>query len=127
MRRGPRPAKSKAESNPPLARKPPKDDGTKVRDLEKRLAEALEQLQTRDRELAEAQEQQAGAADILRLIAKSPADLPAVLDGILGGAIRLMGAEWGAMARFDGELFHHVAQQGATPGFLQTAASPHYS
>src|SRR5262252_5438791 len=42
MRRGPKPAKSK-EPQPPGARKSPKDDGAKVRDLEKRLAEALEQ------------------------------------------------------------------------------------
>src|SRR5262245_14947524 len=106
MRRGPKPAKSK-EAKPPVARKAPKNDGARVGDLEKRLAEALEQ--------------QAAAADILRLIAESPSDLPAVLDGILSGAIRLLGAEWGAMSRFDGELFHLVAQHGATPGFLETA------
>src|SRR5262245_19992235 len=108
MRRGPKPAKSK-EAKPPVARQSPKNDGARVRDLEKRLAEALEQ--------------QAAAADILRLIAESPSDLPAVLDGILSGAIRLLGAEWGAMSRFDGELFHLVAQHGATPGFLETAPS----
>jgi two-component system, NtrC family, sensor kinase len=114
MRRGPKPAKS-TEAKPPVARKSPKNEDSRVRDLEQRLAEALKRE-------AKTLEQQAGAADILRLIAESPADLPAVLDGILGGAIRLMGAEWGAMARFDGELFHLVAQQGATPGFLETAA-----
>jgi hypothetical protein len=48
MRRGPRPAKSK-EAKPPAARKSPKDDGARVRDLEKRLAEALEQ-QTANRQ-----------------------------------------------------------------------------
>jgi hypothetical protein len=96
MRRGPKPAKS-TEAKPPVARKSPKNEGSRVRDLEQRLAEALKRE-------ARTLEQQAGAADILRLIAESPADLPAVLDGILGGAIRLMGAEWGAMARFDGEL-----------------------
>ena len=40
MGRGPKPAKSK-EAKPPVARKSPKNDGAKVRDLEKRLAEAL--------------------------------------------------------------------------------------
>jgi hypothetical protein len=39
MRRGPKPAKSKAK--PPVARKSPKDDGERVRDLEKRLAEEV--------------------------------------------------------------------------------------
>ena len=115
MRRGSKPAKPKGEAKPSVARKSPKNDGSRVGDLEKRLAEALKRE-------AEALEQQTATSEILRLIADSPADLPTVLNGILGGAIRLVGAEWGAMARLDGELFHLVAQQGATPGFLETAA-----
>src|SRR5262245_39374838 len=50
-------AKADVEATPPAARKSRKSEGPSVRDLEKRLAEALEQLQTRDRELAEAREQ----------------------------------------------------------------------
>jgi len=42
MGRGPKPAKSK-EAKPPVARKSPEDEDSRVRDLEKRLAEALEQ------------------------------------------------------------------------------------
>jgi hypothetical protein len=37
MRRGPKPAKSK-EAKPRVTRTSPKDEGSKVRDLEKRLA-----------------------------------------------------------------------------------------
>ena len=70
MRRGPKPAKSK-EAKLPVARKSPKSDGAGVRDLEKRLAEALGQLQMRTRELAESQEQQTGTAEILRIISSS--------------------------------------------------------
>ena len=40
MRRGPKPAKSKA-AKPPVAHKSPRSEGAKVRDLENRLAEAL--------------------------------------------------------------------------------------
>jgi hypothetical protein len=40
MGRGGKPAKSK-EAKPPVAHKSPKDDGARVHDLEKRLAEAL--------------------------------------------------------------------------------------
>jgi hypothetical protein len=40
MRRGPKPAKSK-EAKPPVASKSPKNEDSRVRDLEKRLAEAL--------------------------------------------------------------------------------------
>ena len=40
MRRGSKPAKSK-EAKPPVARNSPKGDAARVRDPEKRLAEAL--------------------------------------------------------------------------------------
>ena len=57
MPRDPKPATSK-EAEPQVAGKSPKNDSAGVRDLEERLAEALGQLQTRDRELVEALEQQ---------------------------------------------------------------------
>src|SRR5215470_5477130 len=115
MGRRVKPATEQTQGQRPPARRSPKTEDAKVRDLEKRLAEAVKGK-------AEALEQRTATSEVLRLIAESPADLPAVLNGILGGAIRLVGAEWGAMTRFDGELFHLVAQQGATPGFLETAA-----
>jgi len=40
MGRGSKPTKSK-EAKPPVVRKSPKDDDSRVRDLEKRLAESL--------------------------------------------------------------------------------------
>jgi signal transduction histidine kinase len=43
MRRGAKPRKAKVEAKPPIARKSRKSEGTSVRDLGKRLAEALEQ------------------------------------------------------------------------------------
>jgi ABC transporter substrate binding protein len=41
MRRGPKPAKSKVASKPPVARKSPKNEDSRVRDLEKRLADKI--------------------------------------------------------------------------------------
>src|SRR5262245_43930451 len=113
MRRGAKPAKSK-EAKRPLARKSPKDDSARVRDLEKRLAEAL-------RDKAEAQEQQAAAAEILRVIASSPADVQPVFNTIVASAVRLCDGLFSALFRFDGELMHQVAQHNYTPEALEAA------
>jgi hypothetical protein len=56
MRRGPKPAKAK-EAKPPSLASRPRTTTLRFRALEEQLAEALGQLQTRDRELAEAREQ----------------------------------------------------------------------
>ena len=72
MRRGPKPAKSKGDAKPPVPRESPKNEDSRVRDLEKRLAEAQEQLHTRGRELVEAQDQQAATSEILSVISSSP-------------------------------------------------------
>jgi hypothetical protein len=64
MGRGPKPAKSKAEAKPPVARKSRKSERSRVHDLEKRLAEALE------REKA--------TGEILRVIGISSTDIQPV-------------------------------------------------
>src|SRR5262245_29714649 len=94
MRRGPKPAKSK-EAKPPVARKSPKGDAAGLRDLEKRLAEA--------------QEQQAATAEILRVISSSPAAIQPVFDTIVERAVRLCNARLGALLRFDGQMIHLAA------------------
>jgi GAF domain-containing protein/anti-sigma regulatory factor (Ser/Thr protein kinase) len=102
MRQGPKPAKSK-EAKPPVARRSPKNDGSKVRDLEKRLAETLGQLQTRNRELVEAQEQQTATSEILRVISSSPTDVQPVFDTIAHNARRLCEAGSAQVVTYDGE------------------------
>ena len=115
MRRGSKPAKSK-EAKPPAARKSPKNGDATGYDLEKRLAEALRDkaeargtLQTRDRELVEALEQQAATSDILRVISASRTDVQPVFDAIVSSAVLLCGAVFGAAVRFDGEQLHLAA------------------
>src|SRR5262245_64882171 len=94
MRRGPKPAKSK-EAKPPVARKSPKGDAAGLRDLEKRLAEALEQ--------------QTATSAILRVISSSPTDIQPVFDTIIERAVRLCDARLGALLRFDGQMIHLAA------------------
>jgi GAF domain-containing protein len=121
MRRGPKPAKSK-EAKPPVARKSPTDDGAKVLDLEKRLAEAeqreAEALKREAEALklqAEAQEQQTATSEILRVISQSPTEVQPVFDAIVRTGAHLCGADYGFLARYDGTSMTIVAHSGATP------------
>src|SRR5262245_57937547 len=120
MRRGPKPAKSK-EAKRPVARKAPNDDA-RVRDLEKRLAEALKgqaetqgQLQTRDRELLAALDRESATSAIIRIIGSGPTDTQPVFDAILEKATRLFTAENGILYLYDGEAFHVRASRGLSP------------
>jgi GAF domain-containing protein len=119
MRRSAKPAKAKVEAKLPVARKSRNDQGSKVRDLEKRLAEVVAQLQTRDGELVEAQEQQKATSEILRVISGSPTDVQPVLDAIAASAVTLCDALNGGVFRFDGSLIHLVAHHNWSPDELE--------
>jgi GAF domain-containing protein len=101
MRRGPKPAKAKAEAEP---RKSPKNDSAMVRDLEKRLAEAIEQ--------------QTATGEILRVIADSPAELQAVLNAVAERAARLCGANDSMIFQVDGDALRPVVRWGSVPTVL---------
>jgi signal transduction histidine kinase/putative methionine-R-sulfoxide reductase with GAF domain len=96
-------------------RKAPKNDSSQVHDLEKRLAEALEQLQTRNRELGESQEQQTATAGILRIISSSPADVQPVLEAVAENAARLCESFDSSIFRRDGDRLLLVAHHGPIP------------
>jgi signal transduction histidine kinase len=107
LRRGAKPAKSKVEAKlkPPIARKSRKSEGFTVRDLEKRLAEALKRE-------AEAFEQQTATAEILRVMSSSLAQLQPVLDAIAERAARLCDASNGTIILSDGEALRMEAHYG---------------
>jgi len=63
------------------------------------------------RELAEAKEQQAATADVLRIIASSPGDLEPVFKAMLANAVRICGAKFGTLYRYDGKTLHVAALQ----------------
>ena len=110
MGRGPKPTKSK-EAKPPVARKSPKNDSARVRDLEKRLAEAL-------RDKAEALEQQTATGNVLRVIASSPTDIQPVLDTVAESAARLCESFDSAIWRQEGEHLRLVAHHGPIPATI---------
>ena len=116
MRRGPRPEKSK-EAKPSVARKSGKATGARGRDLEESLAEAL-------RDKAEAQEQQAATAEILRVIASSPTDLQFVFDTIVRTAARLCDAFDANLVLADGDELVQRAHHGPISAPVQNARFP---
>src|SRR5262249_42179189 len=108
----PKPAKSK-EAKPPVARKAPKNDGARVRDLEKRLAEALKRE-------TEALERETATSGILRIISNSSTDTQLVRAAVAGGAARLCSAYDAVIFRLDGDVLRRAAHTGpipAPPGF----------
>jgi len=122
MRRGSKPAKSKVESKRPVAHKSPKDDASRVGDVEKRLAEALrdkaeaqEQLQTRDQELVEAQDHQTATSEILKVISRSPSDVQPVFDMIAESAARLCDAIDVTIFQVDSNVLRVVVHRGPIP------------
>src|SRR5262245_47217357 len=104
MGRGSKRTKSN-EAKPPAARKSPKADGTRVRDLEKRLAEALKRE-------AEGREQQIATSEILRVISRSPTDFQPVFDTIVSNAARLCSAFDAVLVLADGDDFVQRAHCG---------------
>src|SRR5258705_5658245 len=89
MRQRRKPAKSKAKV--PVAR---------VRDLEKRLAEALARETT--------------TSEILRVISQSQTDLQPVFEAIVRSAAQLCDATFAVMHRFDGQVVTFDAHYGMT-------------
>ena len=109
MGRGVKSTKGKAEATRAPAGTSPKDEGAKVRDLEKRLAEALQREQV-------LVEQQTATAEILSVISSSPTDVQPVFDTITQNALELCGAASSLLTTFDGELLHLAALANVRPG-----------
>jgi signal transduction histidine kinase len=113
MTRRATPKEGKVNNRRSPARRPPKTDDPRVRALEARLtealqgrAEALERLQTRDRELTEAREQQTATAEVLRLINQSPTGTRPVFEGIARSAAHLCQAVMALVVLREGDELH---------------------
>jgi GAF domain-containing protein len=69
----------------------------------------FKELETRNRDLTEALEQQTATSDILRVISQSQTDAQPVFDTIAAAAMKLCRASSGNVVTFDGELIHIAA------------------
>jgi len=75
----------------------------------------FKELESRNKDLTEALEQQTATSDILKVIASTPTDLTPVFETILRSAVRLFNAYGGSIRRFDGELVHLAAVTSPNP------------
>jgi GAF domain-containing protein len=80
----------------------------------------FEELQSRNRELTEALEQQTATSTILRAIAASPTDVEPVLNTVVESATRLCGATFGQIFKWDGSHLRWAAGYGLSPEFLES-------
>jgi GAF domain-containing protein len=102
MRRRGKPAKVSIKGKRPPTRKSPKTEDARVRDVEKRLAEA--------------QQQQTAMTEILGVISRSPANAQPVFDAIAVNALKLCDAQGAVVVRYDGALLHVAAHDNVDSG-----------
>jgi putative methionine-R-sulfoxide reductase with GAF domain len=118
MPRGEKPAEANS-AELAAARKSLRNEASRRRELEQRLAESLEReratgaiLQEKDRALTEALEQQTATSEILRVISSSPTDLQPVLNTVVESAARFCGAYDASLYRLEGAALKLVAHHG---------------
>jgi GAF domain-containing protein len=71
-------------------------------------------------ETKESLERQTATAEILKVIASSPTDVQPVFDVIVESAVRLCGARFGRVYRYDGSIIQMVAGHGLSTSGLAT-------
>ncbi len=79
------------------------------------IAKLKKTIAAQAREIREGAEQQAATSEILRMIARAPADLQSVMDTIAESAARLCDAKDAVIFRVEGDVQQRVAVYGAMP------------
>ena len=95
------------------------DDAARIERLEAELAAARRRETSLVRDLAEAREQQAATAEILRVIAASPTDLDRVFNSLAEHAVRLCNSAGALVWRVEQDYLRLVALAGNVGGELQ--------
>ena len=85
-------------------------------DLQEQLGRAL-------RERDEALEQQTATSEVLKVISSSPGELEPVFETMLANAVRVCGANFGIMDRYDGGAYCNVAMHNVPPAFAEMRRS----
>jgi len=83
-------------------------------------ARLFSELETSNRELTEALEQQTVTAEVLRVIASSPADLRPVLNAIASAAAKLTESDGANVQQLVGQHLRSVGRYGATDQAVRT-------
>jgi GAF domain-containing protein/DNA-binding response OmpR family regulator len=78
-------------------------------------ARLFDEIQTRNREISEALEQQTATSDILSIIAQNPTDIQPVLDAVAERAARLCNSYDAVIARIEGDSYRIVSHWGTVP------------
>jgi GAF domain-containing protein len=90
--------------------------GTKARTRGRRTRESRADL---EKKLAEALEQQTATSEVLKVISSSAFELQPVLENLLKDAVRLCDADKGFIYRQDGEVYRIAASYGHSPEFIE--------
>jgi class 3 adenylate cyclase/putative methionine-R-sulfoxide reductase with GAF domain len=83
------------------------------------LRQRTDDLSQRTTDLTEALEQQTGTSEVLKVISSSPGDLQPVFATMLENAVRICGANFGNIYRWDGEKLVLVAAQNTPTKFVE--------
>ena len=83
----------------------------------------LNELRQRTDDLSELLEQQTATSEVLKVISSSPGELGPVFETMLANAVRVCGANFGIMDRYDGGAFCNVAMHNVPPAFAEMRRS----
>jgi GAF domain-containing protein len=81
-------------------------------------ARLFDEVQSRNREVTQALEQQTATSEILRVISTSPTDTQPVFETIVRSAVSLCGSLFANVFRLDGDLLHFVASHNVGPDYV---------